>query len=573
MDFDRDARDTLAPDIGADEYMTVDASIIPPLAIDIVVLQSGLAAAGAAPPTTGPVTGPGVLPGPAMAPQNLNPLPGDPLNPLLDPEALVDSDGDGNKTNDVAYYQLSAGDGWATMADGTDLYTFGFSDVTPIVTAGVARAAATNSLANSINAIVVGPLANGGGGGLGGVANRIAARLQLLSLANTLSSSNPVRTTLLAVRLQINIVSQTSGIAARDSLIALVDSIRTAVETLLREIGPKVQTEGMLSANLSAPTMVFKEGQHAYLDLSNVGMLMRPDLFDPHTVHFHGFAQAASIFDGEPMASIAIGMGGTLRYYYRIVEPGTYLYHCHVEATEHMQMGMIGNLWVTPKQNYLPNNTTLANLPPTNGVARTQHKTGYKYAYNDGDGSTYYDVEAPLQVTGFDRNFHEQHIAVQPLPFAAMVDDYPLLNGRGYPDTINPNPLPAPASNDYARQSQKVTSLVTAKKGQRILLRLSNVSETDIHTITVLGIPMKVVAKDARLLRGPDPDGAGPLVGKTLYYDTTSVQIGGGETTDVILDSTGLTPGTYLLYATRLNHLSNNTEDYGGLMTEIVITP
>jgi len=29
-----------------------------------------------------------------------------------------------------------------------------------------------------------------------------------------------------------------------------------------------------------------------------------------------------------------------------------------------------------------------------------------KYAYNDGDGSTYYDVEYPLQIHGFDPNFH-----------------------------------------------------------------------------------------------------------------------------------------------------------------------
>jgi FtsP/CotA-like multicopper oxidase with cupredoxin domain len=302
--------------------------------------------------------------------------------------------------------------------------------------------------------------------------------------------------------------------------------------------------------------MVFKEGQHAYLDLANVGMLKRPDLFDPHTVHFHGFPQAATIFDGEPMASVSIAMGGTLRYYYHIVEPGTYLYHCHVEATEHMQMGMIGNLWVEPKQNNLPDGTLLGGFT---------HQTGYKYAYNDGDGSTYYDVEAALQVTGFDKNFHQQHIAVQPLPFAAMRDDYPMINGRGYPDTIVPGPVPAPASSDFGIEAQKVTSLVTAQKGQRILVRLSNVSETDIHTITVMGIPMKVVAKDARLLRGP--------TGLSLAYDTTSVKLGGGETTDVMLDTTSVAPGTYLLYGTRLNQLSNDTQDYGGLMTEIVITP
>ncbi len=47
--------------------------------------------------------------------------------------------------------------------------------------------------------------------------------------------------------------------------------------------------------------------------------------------------------------------------------------------------------------------------------------------------------------SAFDRNFHEQHIAVQPLPFWSLDESYPMINGRGYPDTINPNPLPAPS--------------------------------------------------------------------------------------------------------------------------------
>ena len=80
---------------------------------------------------------------------------------------------------------------------------------------------------------------------------------------------------------------------------------------------------------------------------------MRPDLFDPHSVHFHGFPQAASIFDGVPESSATINMGSTFTYYYNIVDglAGTYMYHCHVEATEHMQMGMVGNLYIDPKQN------------------------------------------------------------------------------------------------------------------------------------------------------------------------------------------------------------------------------
>jgi len=84
---------------------------------------------------------------------------------------------------------------------------------------------------------------------------------------------------------------------------------------------------------------------------------------------------------------------------------------------------------------------------------------------------------------------------------------------------------------------------------------------------------MTVVGKDARLLRGPDPDGAGPLLGKNLYLKTTSVTLGGGETADVIIDTTGVAPGTYFVYDARLKHLNNDQEEFGGAMTEIRISP
>ena len=41
--------------------------------------------------------------------------------------------------------------------------------------------------------------------------------------------------------------------------------------------------------------------------------------------------------------------------------------------------------------------------------------------------------------------------------------------------------------------------------------------------------------------------------------------------TDVILDTTGILPGTYYLYAANLNYLSNYQQDFGGMMTEIHI--
>ena len=186
-----------------------------------------------------------------------------------------------------------------------------------------------------------------------------------------------------------------------------------------------VMDQGMLAANAPAPTISVDEDDELFLSLTNVGMVMRPDLFDPHTVHWHGFPQASAIFDGVPDASVSVNMGASLSYYYKAQDAGTYMYHCHVEATEHMQMGMLGNLWVRPRQNKLPDgqpcwtdSSATAILTP--GAGDDSQWWATEYAYNDGDASTRYDVEYPDP----DRLVRPRLITtpvsnVQPLPFAA----------------------------------------------------------------------------------------------------------------------------------------------------------
>lgn len=310
---------------------------------------------------------------------------------------------------------------------------------------------------------------------------------------------------------------------------------------------------GLLAANFAAPTIELKEGDKFYLTLTNVGMVIRPDLFDPHTVHFHGFPNQAPVFDGMPEGSFGINMGSSVTYFYNITEPGTYIYHCHMEATEHMQMGMLGQIYVRPAQDGTPK--TYAG------------KTYTQFVYNDGDGSTGYNRAYPIQLGSVDHNFHDASESVQPLPFAEMKDTYATLNGRGYPDTVNPAALPTPtvdgASVNNNNQSQKISALITAAAGEKILLRLSNLNVTNYYTVTTLGLPMRVVGGGAHIARGPG--------GKDLYFDTSSVTLGGGETADVIVDTAGVTPGTYFLYTTNLNYLSNNDQDFGGMMTEIVV--
>jgi hypothetical protein len=72
---------------------------------------------------------------------------------------------------------------------------------------------------------------------------------------------------------------------------------------------------------------------------------------------------------------------------------------------------------------------------------------------------------------------------------------------------------------------------------------------------------MKVVGWNAKLLR----DQAGI---NTEYY-ANSITLGGGESNDVILDATSVPVGTYYLFSPNLDFLSNDAENFGGMMTEV----
>jgi FtsP/CotA-like multicopper oxidase with cupredoxin domain len=337
------------------------------------------------------------------------------------------------------------------------------------------------------------------------------------------------------------------------------------VDQIMNMVNDPVAPGGMRGASASAPTINVKAGQEFYLSLTNMGMYERPDLADPHTVHYHGYPNASSVFDGEPMASLAVNMGETITYYYNNVEPGTYMYHCHVEAAEHMQMGMLGNLFIRSQQDDTP--------------IAFGGKMYSNFAYNDcatpgpSCGSTGYDLSYPMEITAFDPEFHHADNSYNDIDFAAMTDSYVLLNGRGYPDTANPcgasaYPAPSPGYpacttplvNVLGVQSQPTSS---AQRGQKILLRIPSLATSEFYTLTMLGLPMQVVGQGARQLKGP--------TGLTYYYDTNSITLGGGEANDILVDTSGATPGTYFLYSSNLNYLSNDSQDFGGPMTEIVV--
>jgi FtsP/CotA-like multicopper oxidase with cupredoxin domain len=484
------------------------------------------------------------------------------LHPLVNAQGQTGKPDSTLPSPHIKCQQISGGDGFATMGDGTQTYMFSFGPL--------------SGLADIVN-------------GLPGT-----QEAKVFNQSNLDSGGTPLDVVKIgapypgynfngAIGLVPDVEANNGSGVAGAPLDGHVDA------RLVMDVG-------VLNGNIPAPMIAIDEGDELFLTLTNVGMVMRPDLFEQHTVHFHGYPNASAFYDGVPDASVAINIGGSFTYYYLAPEAGTYMWHCHISPPEHLQMGMVGQLYVRPRQasltpglqlyaqavaDQLDVNTKCAaadllcsvQLPASNSAVADAAK---KYAYDDGDGSTAYDVEYPIQMHGFDPNFHFVGMTFNPESFADNKDKYFLLNGRSYPDTVNTNPLSTQASDGTPHFSQPLSSVINVPSGGRALLRFSDLNVTEFHTLASLGIKMHVIGFNARLLRDQD--------GNNLSYFTNSITLGGGETIDVILDACmaargadgacpagqSVAPGQkFYLYTPQLDHLSNDAENFGGMMTEV----
>ena len=463
-----------------------------------------------------------------------------------------------NVNGAIKCQQISGGDGYATMGDGTQTYMFSFGPLSGI--ADIAKGLPGTEFPTVFNTVYTG--------------------------AQPLQPGDPATS---------DGATDSPGYSAGtpsftyNGAIGQVPDLDVAGAPIDGHVDPRpIMDVGVMNGNIPAPLMALDEDDEFFLTLTNVGMIMRPDLFEQHTVHFHGYPNASSFYDGVPDASVAINIGGSFTYYYLAPDAGTYFWHCHITPPEHLQMGMVGQIYVRPRQNRVPAGQSLYAalqkqeldprtacnsatdilctnpLPPANSIARAS--TG-NYAYNDGDGSTYYDVEYPIQIHGFDPNFHFVGMTFNPEGFADMKDKYFLLNGRSYPDTVTAGPLATQSVDGAMHYAQPLPSIINIPAGGKALLRISDLDVTEFQTLASLGIPMQVIAINAKLLRDQE--------GNNLYYNTNSITLGGGESLDVILDAsnTSLYPSgsVFYLYTPNLDHLSNDAENFGGLMTEVHI--
>ena len=271
-------------------------------------------------------------------------------------------------------------------------------------------------------------------------------------------------------------------------------------------------------AQHTAPTLSFKQNDDIKITLTNLGLVQRPDLTDAHTIHWHGFDIPSPLNDGVPEVSIGVPIGKQVTYFYRPHREGTYMYHCHFEDVEHVQMGMTGIVFVTPKQD----GTSLGGFT--------------KFAYNDGDGSTGYNRHFAILLNEiWKKGYHDGDRDIQESVATDYDPEWFTLNGRSYPQTIAPNDDAFTTSGittnnpNYGTddKSQPNSSLIQVNGGDRVLLRLANLGYQQ-HAMELPGLQLHVVGQDASLLRDGTVD--------TSYW-TNTLYLGPGEARDVLFDA------------------------------------
>ncbi len=233
------------------------------------------------------------------------------------------------------------------------------------------------------------------------------------------------------------------------------------------------------AAKLPAPTIPspairVKVGDEVHVFLHNAGHphAAKDSAFTnvTHTIHFHGM-DLVQAYDGVPDVPAAglpekvfSGVRVSDVYEYKFVpeHEGTYLYHCHIDSSTHIMLGMYGPFIVEGKK---PNTIY-----------------GYKY-----------DREYTLFFSEMDTAHNEAIRTRGDYDMLKWKSDYFLLNGRIFTADLK-NPLSTIADP---------RSVIKAKEGETVLLRLVEASFNHVTAFHPHAYHMKVIGMDGRKLDSP----------------------------------------------------------------------
>lgn len=287
-----------------------------------------------------------------------------------------------------------------------------------------------------------------------------------------------------------------------------------------------------------SPLIWANVGDEIHVTMVNLGFKYRSDLEDPHTIHLHG-VHVVPYYDGFPEGSFTIPMGESFTYKFMAHREGTFIYHCHVEAVEHVQMGMYGPLVVY-------------NGAQTQIYGRNYVKE-YIWMVSEIDTRWHRAMEpgAPeLAIPEIDQTWpaigYAEWTRVNYRP------DYWLINGMTFPDVIREgSDLPLltydPADPTFVagiQQGIKVANGLPAHAGlqqsafvdveadEPALIRLINIGFQS-HPLHLHGQHFEVLGSDASPLPHLQTTGR---KGGVARYEKFTINIGSGETWDTIVN-------------------------------------
>jgi FtsP/CotA-like multicopper oxidase with cupredoxin domain len=305
--------------------------------------------------------------------------------------------------------------------------------------------------------------------------------------------------------------------------------------------GPITLAEAELQGNAQfpAPMIYAAVGDVVELRLKNLGTTatLAPSApNDPHSIHLHGLDVDAAN-DGVPETSVGAvpanlcadgttnndcsanggfvpGAGNVVVYMFSPKYAGTYMYHCHQEASIHVQMGMYGALVVYNK------NDAAALTGPGSGAGGTLY--GWKYAKD------YVLLESEIGPA--------QHVAEEISGDYNGINYHPaywFLNGLSFPNTIHVGLPGATGWTDWiaAHPGYDPFIMGSVSAQEKVLIRMINMGY-ETQPMHMHGLHGKVIGSDQRAWPWANPPGS-PF-GQGMEKNT--LNIGSGETYDWLID-------------------------------------
>ena len=208
----------------------------------------------------------------------------------------------------------------------------------------------------------------------------------------------------------------------------------------------------MTPIDIPGPTLTYTEGDSVEIRLRNMSQEAA------HTIHLHGL-DVDQWNDGVPHLSWEVGHNETESYFFKAPHPGTYLYHCHVTSSLHVQAGMYGMLIVKPQ-----------NANETWDGGFTFNK---EYAWMTSEIDTIWHTDSIINAP------HDTTTIMRLLP--DYNPQYFFVNGRSEHQLIDTN-----------------VAAITTKANETVLLRLANIGYFGNRFIFPIEFNAKIISSDGR---------------------------------------------------------------------------